>query len=91
LAMLAKAINRKTCRELDIRIIDMAVNQNHVHLFIKYPPKYPVSYISKMIKGKSSRVFRKEFPHLKEWFGDHLWAQGCYHGSLGASWDVIEK
>ena len=36
--------------------------------------KYSVSYKSKMIKGRSSRVLRKEFPHLKEWCGDHLWA-----------------
>ena len=25
----------------------------------------------------------KEFPNLKEWWGDHLWAPGCYHGSVG--------
>ncbi|MCD4842984.1 MAG: transposase [Methanosarcinales archaeon] len=29
----------KTCRELDIEVIDMTVNPDHVHLFIKYPPK----------------------------------------------------
>jgi len=71
--------------------IDMAVNPDHVHLFIKYPPKYSVSYISKMIKGRSSRVLRKEFPHLKEWCGDNLRAPSCYHGSMGAGWDVVEK
>jgi len=69
----------------------MAVNPDHVHLFIKYPSKYSVSYISKMIKGRSSRVLRKEFPHLKEWYGDHLWAPSCYYGSVGAGWDVVEK
>ncbi|HJH28724.1 MAG TPA: hypothetical protein C5S51_03395 [Methanosarcinaceae archaeon] len=36
--------------ELDIEVIDMAVNSDYAHLFIKYPPKYSVSYISKMIK-----------------------------------------
>jgi putative transposase len=77
-AMLAEAILRKTCIELDIEVIDMAVNPDHVHLFIKYPPKYSVSYISKMIKGRSSRVLRKEFAHLKEWCYDHLWAPSCY-------------
>jgi len=28
---------------------------------------------------------------LKEWCGDHLWAPSCYHGSVGAGWDVVEK
>ncbi|MEA3281342.1 MAG: IS200/IS605 family transposase [Euryarchaeota archaeon] len=33
------SIIRKTCKDLGIEIIDMAVNSDHVHLFIKYPPK----------------------------------------------------
>ena len=69
----------------------MAVNPDHIHLFFKYQPKYSVSYLSKMIKGRSSIVPRKEFPHLKEWCGDHLWTPNCYHGSVGADWDVVEK
>jgi len=89
--MVAEAIIRKTCNELDIEFIDTAVNPDHVHIFIRYPPKYSVSYISKMIKGRSSSVLRKEFPHLKEWCGDHLWTQSCYHDSMGAGWDVVEK
>jgi putative transposase len=35
-AMVAEAIIRKTCKELDIEIIDMAVNPDNVHLFIIY-------------------------------------------------------
>jgi len=53
-AVLADAIIRKTCKKLNVKIIDMAVNSDHAHLFTKYPPKYPVSYISKIIKGRSS-------------------------------------
>lgn len=22
---------------------------------------------------------------------DSLWAQGCYHGSVGHGWDIVEK
>ncbi len=50
----AEVIIRETCKELDIEIIDMAVI-DHVHLFIKYPPKYSVSWIAKRIKGRSSK------------------------------------
>ena len=32
-AMLAEAIIRKTCKELDIKIIDMSVSSDHIHLF----------------------------------------------------------
>jgi putative transposase len=86
-----KYIQRKTCKELDIEIIDITVNPDHVHLFMKYPPKYSVSFIAKRIKGKSSRVLKKEFPHLKEWCRDHLWAPSCYHRSVGNGWEVVER
>ncbi|MCD4843268.1 MAG: transposase [Methanosarcinales archaeon] len=49
-----KYIQRKTCKELDIKSIDMAVNPDHVHLFIQFPPKYSVSFIAKMLKGRTS-------------------------------------
>ena len=48
--------------------------------------------LSKMIKGRSSRALRKEFPHLKEWCGDHhLWDSSCYYDSVGAGREVDEK
>ncbi|MFV9631963.1 MAG: transposase [Methanosarcinales archaeon] len=37
--------------------IDMAINRDHVHLFIQFPPKYSVSFIAKMLKGRTNRIF----------------------------------
>ncbi|NOR78746.1 MAG: IS200/IS605 family transposase [Methanophagales archaeon] len=89
-AEVAEEIIRETCKELDIEIIDMAMNVDHVHLFIKDPPKYSVSWIAKRIKGRSSKLLRDQFPQLKEWCPDHLWAPSCYHGSVGHGWEVVE-
>jgi putative transposase len=47
--------------------------------------------IAKKIKGVSSRILRKEFPHLQEWCGDHLWAPSYFHGSVGNGWDVVSR
>jgi putative transposase len=55
------------CEDMGIEIIEIAVNEDHVHLFIEYPPKYSMSHIANRIKGKSSRVLRGEFPHLVKW------------------------
>ncbi|NQE45251.1 hypothetical protein C5S31_04415 [ANME-1 cluster archaeon GoMg2] len=44
-----------------------AVSIYHIHLSIKYPPKYSVSGITKRIKGRSSKLLRDKFPQLKEW------------------------
>ncbi len=86
-AMVAEAIIRKTCKELDIEVIDMSVSPDHIHLFIQYPPKYSVSFIAKRLKGRSSRILRQEFPELKEWCKSSLWAPSCYHGSVGHGWE----
>ena len=71
----------------------MAVNVDHVHLFVKYPPKYSVSYIAKRIKGRRgrSRELRKVFSHLKGWCNKTLWAPSCFHGSVGHGWGVVER
>ena len=37
--MVAEAIIRKTCKELDIEVINMVVNTEHVHIFIRCGPK----------------------------------------------------
>ncbi len=47
----AEEIIRDNRKELDIEVIDMAVGVDHVHLFIKYQPKYSVSWIAKRLKG----------------------------------------
>jgi len=52
----AEAIIKKTCKELNIEVIDMAFNSDHVHLLIKYPPDHYISFIAKRIKGKSGRI-----------------------------------
>jgi putative transposase len=70
--LIAEAVIRNTCAQMGIRIIDMTVNPDHVHIFFQYPPKYSLSFIAKMIKGRSSRILRQEFPHLKEWCGEEV-------------------
>ncbi|MEA1894839.1 MAG: IS200/IS605 family transposase [Euryarchaeota archaeon] len=79
-ALALDGIIQKTYKDLNIEIIDMVVNVDHVHLFVKCPPKYSVSYIAKGIKGRRSRELCKAFPHLKEWCNISLWAPSRFQG-----------
>ena len=90
-ALALDGIVRKTCKDIDIELTDMAVNVDRVHLFIRYPPKYFMRYIAKRIKGRCSRELRKAFPHLKEWCNKSLWAPSCFHGSVGHGLEVVER
>jgi putative transposase len=56
-----------------------------------YMWRYSIGFFAKKIKGRSSRILGQESPHLKEWCREHLRAPGCYHGSVGQGWDVVEK
>ena len=49
---------------LGVKVLKLAVNPNHVHLFISAYPTIPVHRIVKRIKGGSSNILRKESPEL---------------------------
>ena len=82
---------RWTCLVMDVKIIEMAVAEDHVHLFLQYPPKLSPSKVLEKIKSNTSRQLRSKFPHLVSWNKNALWAPGCFHGSVGQGFDVVEK
>jgi putative transposase len=55
----AEELIRETCKERDIEIIDMAVNVDHVHLFIKNPFRKSVykTFKKSFIKSVSQKCF----------------------------------
>jgi putative transposase len=91
IAFRCEQIIRSVARKLDVQIIRMAVNPEHVHIFFKYPPKLPPSIFAMRIKCASSYYLRKEFPELKKRVKKHLWAPSNYHGSVGQGFEVVEN
>ncbi len=83
-------IIRQYCDSQDIQIIRGRVSQDHIHLYISYPPKLSVSDIVKMMKGRSSRKIQEEFPQLsKKYWGKHFWAIGYAAFSSGHVTDAM--
>ena len=72
------------CETLDIEILKGVVSKDHVHMHIEYPSKLSVSEILKQLKGRSSRLLQKDFPHLKKrYWGQRFWATGYGVWSTG--------
>ena len=72
------------CETLDIEILKGVVSKDHVHMHIAYPSKLSVSEILKQLKGRSSRLLQKDFPHLKKrYWGQRFWATGYGVWSTG--------
>lgn len=52
-----------------------------VHLLVEYDPKTPINSIVKAFKGRSSRLLRKEFPHLLKL--PTLWTHSYFYDTTG--------
>lgn len=59
----------------------MEIAPDHVHLLVEYDPKTPINSVVKSFKGRSSRLLRKEFPHLLKL--PTLWTHSYFYDSTG--------
>ncbi|MGB5714628.1 MAG: IS200/IS605 family transposase [Waterburya sp.] len=76
--------------ELDCKIVSLAVEPDHVHLFLNCSPHLAPKQIIHRIKGYSSYVLRKEFPHLKKM--PSMWTRSYFVSTAGnVSSSTIEK
>jgi putative transposase len=49
---------------LGFKVLELAINPDHVHLLISAYPTIPVHKIVDRIKGGSLNILRREFPEL---------------------------
>jgi len=76
--------------ELGIKVLKLAINPDHLHLFISAYPTLPVHKIVKRIKGRSSNILRREFPELLKL--PSLWTHSYFVATIGnVSKETIEK
>ena len=82
---------KEVADDMDVKIVQIAVNAEHVHIFLEYPPKLALSKIAQKFKAISSKVLRQEFPELKKLHKKRLWAPSNYHGSVGIGYAVVKN
>ena len=79
------------CTQMCIKIGNMEIMPDHVHLFLKTSPNLRLCDIVGQIKGYSSYVLRKEYIKLKKQLPT-LWTRSYYIESIGhISADTIKK
>ena len=72
------------CERYDFTIEEMAIAQDHVHIFLSAPPRYAPSKIVEILKGITAKELYRRFPSLKQQlWGGHLWSRGYYVGTSG--------
>lgn len=60
----------------------LEIMPDHVHIFIASDPTEAPQRIANQLKGYTSRILRKEFPHLRSKMPT-LWSRSYYVGSVG--------
>ena len=65
---------------------------DHVHMFVRIPPKYSVSQIVGYLKGKSSLMIFERHANLKYKYGNrHFWCRGYYVDTVGKNAKKIQE
>ena len=86
-----KEIIQQVAGETKCDIIELEVMPDHVHLLIKIDPQFGVQKVVKLMKGRSSRYLRQEFPWLKSRLPT-LWTNSYFVATVGgAPLDVVKK
>ena len=76
-----KTLVQEICEELEIEVIAMKCNQDHVHLFLNTLPTFSPTDIMAKIKGVTSKKLRAEFPHLQHL--PSLWTRSYFVSTAG--------
>jgi len=79
-----KEIVREVIETRGAWLVEMEVMPDHVHLLVEVDPQYGVHRLTKSIKGRSSRVLRAEFPHLRSRLPT-LWTNSYFVATVGGA------
>jgi putative transposase len=86
-----KEIILGVCQEKHADMMFLEVMEDHIHLLVEVNPQYGIHRLVKQVKGRSSRLLRKEFKHLTTRLPS-LWTNSYFVATVGgAPLSVIKK
>ena len=77
-------ILRESVADLHVEIIELEIMADHVHLICEVDPQFGIHRLVKLLKGRSSRILRKEYPKLKSRLPT-LWTNSYFVSTVGGS------
>ena len=79
-----------TCRVQGWEVIELAIQPDHVHLFVRVCPGHSAAEVIKRCKGITSFQLRKAHPQLRKL--PSLWTRSYFAGTAGnVSSDAIKR
>lgn len=85
-------IIRALCARKGIEILEAAAMPDHIHLYVKIPPKYSVLEVMGYLEGKSSLMIFDWHANLRYKYGNrHFWCRGYYVDMVGRNEKAIQE
>ena len=70
--------------DADFEIEAMEIAEDHVHIFLGFPPRYSISQVVQRLKGRSARGIFQRYPEVKkELWGGEFWEDGYSVRTVG--------
>ncbi len=85
-----KQIIQDKCKEKGWIILELAIQPDHIHLFVRSYPTTPASEIVKECKGSSAKILREKYPELLKL--PSLWTSSYFASTAGnVSAEIVQK
>lgn len=86
-----KEIITEVCQEHEAIVERLEVLPDHVHLLVSVDPQFGIHRLVRLLKGRSSRLLRQEYPALKSRLPT-LWTNSYFVSTVGgAPLEVIKQ
>ena len=79
-----KELIREVCLDIQVEIIEIEIMPDHVHLLLEVDPQFGIHKAVKIIKGRTSRILRREFSALAIALPT-LWTNSCFISTVGGA------
>ncbi len=71
-----------------LQIYAWHIGDEHIHLYLGIPPKYSISYIIQILKGKTSGWIKKK---TKKFPKGALWGRGYFVSTVGINEHAVKR
>lgn len=83
-------IIREKCAEMGWQVVELAIQPDHIHLFVRAWPTTPAYEIVQQCKGRTSHDLRQKYKHLLRL--PSLWTRSYFASTAGnVSAEIIKK
>jgi putative transposase len=84
---------RSLCEWKRVEIVELNIRPDHIHTILEILPKWSVSEIMGMLKGKTAIKLFKSFSGMRQkpYWGNHFWSRGYCVSTIGLEEEKIRK